>query len=118
MKATLLFALTTAALALLGAALLAQIFGEPRSSAAVWTSAVLAIAVQIATYGIARRYALKRDVMTGWGIGALIRVTVLVVYGALFFGPWSLGIPLEPALLSFALFVFASTVVEPLFLSR
>lgn len=116
MKQGILFALATAVIALLGAVLLSRVFTEPRSTSAVWTSASLAVVVQIATFAIARRYALKG--VKGWGIGALMRVTALVVYGALFFGPLQLGFPLEPALLSFALFVFVSTVLEPLFLSR
>ena len=116
MKAV-LFAVTTAGVALLGAVLLSQIFSEPRSASAIWTSAALAVAVQLATFGIARRYATKGEVIKGWGIGALMRLTALIVYGALFFGPWAIAFPLEPALLSFALFVFASTVIEPLFLS-
>ncbi len=118
MKQGILFALATAVIALLGAVLLSRVFTEPRSTSAVWTSASLAVVVQIATFAIARRYALKGEVIKGWGIGALMRVTALVVYGALFFGPLQLGFPLEPALLSFALFVFVSTVLEPLFLSR
>jgi hypothetical protein len=53
--------------------------------------------------------------MKGWGIGALLRVAVLALYGVV--GPRALGLPLAPALVSFALFVFVSTVIEPLFLS-
>ena len=112
------FAFVTVLIAMLGALLLSRLFGQPQATPAVWTSAALAIAVQIGTYIVARRYAIRGDVLKGWGIGALLRVTVLVLYGLALFGPWQLGLPLEPALLSFALFVFASTVIEPLFLSR
>ena len=115
MKPPILFALTTAAIALLGAWLLVGVFTEPRAVRAVWTSSVLATVVQIATFGIARRYAATGDVMKGWGIGALVRVIVLVLYG---FSAARLQLPLGPALVSFAAFVFASTVIEPLFLSR
>lgn len=116
MKQPILFALTTAAIALLGAALLGGLFSEPGAAKAVWISAVLAIVVQIATFGIARRYAATGDVMKGWGFGALARVMVLALYGIL--GPRLLGLPLAPALLSFAVFVFASTMIEPLFLTK
>lgn len=118
MKQGILFALTTAVVALLGALVLAPLFTEPSASMAVWLSAGLAVVIQVATFAVARRYARKGDVIKGWGLGALMRVTALVLYGLLFFGPWSLTLPLEPALLSFALFVFASTIIEPLFLSR
>lgn len=118
MKPTVAFTLVTAAIALAGALILSRVFTAPLSGRAIWTSASLAIAVQLATYGVARRYAKRGDAMKGWGLGALIRVTVLLFYGLLFFGPWSLALPLEPALLSFALFVFGSMLVEPLFLTR
>ena len=115
MKRPLLFAITTSGVALLGAVLLSPLFSEAQSSRAIWTSALLATVVQIATYAVARRYARTGDVMKGWGIGALLRVAVLALYG--FVGPRALGLPLAPALVSFALFVFVSTVIEPLFLS-
>jgi len=112
------FTLVTAAIAIIGALVLSRIFTEPKATRAIWISAGLAIATQIATYAVARRYANRGDVLKGWGIGAMIRVTALVIYGLLFFGPWKVALPLEPALLSFALFVFGSTLIEPLFLQR
>jgi hypothetical protein len=112
------FTLVTTAIAVIGALVLSQLFTEPRSARAIWTSAALAVAIQIATYALAKRYASRGDVIKGWGIGALIRVTALMFYGLLFFGPWKLALPLEPALMSFALFVFGSTLIEPLFLRR
>lgn len=112
------FALVTAAIAILGAVVLSQLFSELRSARAIWTSAALAIVIQIATFGIVKRYADRGDAIKGWGLGALIRVTALMFYGLLFFGPWKIALPMEPALLSFTLFVFASLLVEPLFLSR
>jgi hypothetical protein len=117
-KQPLLFALTTTVIAVLGALVLQRIFVEPGSTAAVWVSAALAVFVQLATFAIARRYARRGDLLKGWGIGALLRVGALVAYGFAFFGPWTLSVPLEAALLSFALFLFLSTVIEPLFLTR
>lgn len=115
MKRFVQFGLITAAIAGLGAAILTRVFSEPGASQAVWTSAAAALAVQLATFAVARRYAKAGQLMTGWGIGGLIRVAALALYG--FFGVRSLGVPLAPALLSFALFVFISTVLEPVFLS-
>ena len=115
MKQPTLFALTTAAIALLGGWLLIGVFTEPKAVRAVWASAVLATVTQIASFGIARRYAATGEVMKGWGIGALVRVIVLVVFGL---SAARLQLPLGPALVSFAGFVFASTLIEPLFLSR
>ncbi len=112
------FMLVTAAIAILGAVVLSQLFTEPRSARAIWTSAALTIVIQVATFAVVKRYASRGDAIKGWGLGALIRMTALMVYGLLFFGPWKTALPLEPALMSFALFVFASTLIEPLFLSR
>jgi hypothetical protein len=110
------FTLVTAAIAILGAVVLSQLFTESRSARAVWTSAALAIVIQIATFAVVKRYASRGDAIKGWGIGALIRVTTLMFYGLLFFGPWKIALPMEPALMSFALFVFGSMLIEPLFL--
>lgn len=109
------FALITVAIALLGAALLSRVFTEPDAVRALWYSAAAAIAVQLGTFTVARRYANSDKLMIGWGIGGLMRVAALAAYA--FVGTASLGLPLAPALLSFALFVFVSTVVEPLFLA-
>lgn len=115
MKRFVQFGLITSAIALLGAALLAGVFRDAGAPRAVWTSAAAAIAVQLTTFAIARRYAKNGNIMLGWGIGGLIRAVALAIYG--FFGTRALGLPLAPALLSFALFLFISTVIEPLFLS-
>jgi hypothetical protein len=114
-KQTILFALTTAALALLGAFLLGGFFRGPGATRAIWWSAALAIVVQIGSFRIARRYAATGDVMKGWGIGALIRVIVLAAYGL---SATRFGLPLGAALVSLAAFLFASMLVEPLFLTR
>jgi hypothetical protein len=53
--------------------------------------------------------------MKGWGIGALIRVIVLAAYGL---SATRFGLPLGAALVSLAAFLFASMLVEPLFLTR
>lgn len=115
MKSPLGFALTTLCVSLLGAAVMAQLFGEPRAGRAVWVSALLALLVQLASYAIARRYARQGNVMKGWGIGALLRVGALGLYGLL--APRLLAFPIAPALVSFAVIVFVTTVIEPLFLA-
>jgi hypothetical protein len=116
------FALTTGCIAVLGALLLATLFQDPAADRAIWLSAALTLPLQLGTFLVARRYAKQGathpgggGIMTGWGIGALLRVGVLAAYG--FVGPRLLGLPLAPALISFALFVFLSTVLEPLFLT-
>ncbi len=54
--------------------------------------------------------------MTAWGLGALLRLIVLVAYA--FVADRVLGIPLAPALLSLAAFFFVTTLIESLLLQR
>ena len=59
--------------------------------------------------------ALVRDnLMAGWGAGVALRLVALAVY-ALVAVP-RLGLPLTAALVSVALYLFLSTLVEPFFL--
>ncbi|MGI8548716.1 MAG: hypothetical protein ACR2M1_15535 [Gemmatimonadaceae bacterium] len=52
--------------------------------------------------------------LTGWGLGALLRLIVLVAYA--FVADRVLGIPLAPALVSLAAFFFVTTLIESLLL--
>jgi hypothetical protein len=56
----------------------------------------------------------QAQVMAAWGLGALVRVVTLAAFG--FLGPRLAGLPLEPAVISLAVFLFVTTLVEPLFL--
>jgi hypothetical protein len=106
------FALVSLAIVALGTLVLWFIFTDPLSRRALLVSAGIAVSVQIVTFAVAR--SASKNVIAGWGIGALIRFVVLIAYGVL--APRALGLPLEISLLSLALFLFVSTVVEPLFL--
>ena len=54
------------------------------------------------------------NVIAGWGMGMVIRLITLVLFGM--FGVKALGLALQPALLSMAGFFFVSTLIEPVFL--
>jgi hypothetical protein len=54
------------------------------------------------------------NVIAGWGAGMIIRVAALTVYALLVVK--SLGLPMGPALLSLATFLFVTTLIEPVFL--
>lgn len=82
---------------------------------AIMTSASLAFVVQLATFGVARVFQ-RRSVMLGWGLGSALRFLVLVLYAIVLARLWRA--PMAPALLSFVTFLFATTVVEPVFLRR
>jgi hypothetical protein len=79
----------------------------------VWASAVAVIVVQAATFAIAWMMR-PVNVIAGWGMGMVIRLITLVLFGM--FGVKALGLALEPALLSMAGFFFVSTLIEPVFL--
>lgn len=58
----------------------------------------------------------RRSWLTAWGLGALLRLVVLVGYA--FFADRILGLPLAPALLSLAAFFFVTTLIESLLSQR
>ena len=114
MKAGTYFAAATAALIVISYLVLQLGFDSPGDPRALRTSAMVAIAVQLVSFTIARRMPL-RNLMLGWGIGALLRVLVLAVY-ALLFVP-ALGLPSGTALVSLVTFMFLSMLIEPLLLA-
>jgi hypothetical protein len=114
MKAAAWFALATLALIALSYPLLRMGFASAHEAQAVRTSAVLALVVQLVTFAIARMMA-RRNMLVGWGVGAALRLLALTVY-ALLVAP-SLGLPRSAALVSLAVFLFLSMLIEPLLLA-
>lgn len=88
---------------------------ESAVSRAVWTSAVIAFAVQVFAFAIARLLA-PTNAMAGWGLGSLLRFAALLLHA--FVGVKALGLASGPALFSLAGFLFITMVVEPLFLTK
>ena len=80
---------------------------------AVWTSAAVAVVVQLIGFAFTRTLQ-PANVMVGWGAGVLLRFVALVIYG--FVGVKLLGLSITPALLSLAGFFFVTTLVEPVLL--
>jgi hypothetical protein len=107
------FALVTVAVVLAFAFGLALVMKDPLVARAVWVSAAVAVAVQLAAFGLTRATQ-PANVIAGWGAGMIIRLAALAVYGLL--GVKSLGLPMGPALLSLAAFFFVTTLIEPVFL--
>ncbi|MGQ0538928.1 MAG: hypothetical protein ACT4R6_08300 [Gemmatimonadaceae bacterium] len=116
MKGLGLFALITAGIAFVGALIASRVIESDRAQAAVWWSAGLTVVVQAGTFLLARRWARTGQLLQGWGLGTLLRLSAVALYG--WVGVRVLDLPLAPALLSFAAFVFVSTILEPLFLSQ
>jgi hypothetical protein len=82
---------------------------------AVWASASLAFAIQMVAFMVVRVLPV-RQVMVGWGLGALLRMMSVVIYGVFVAKVWRA--PIAPALLSYVAFLFLTTAVEPVFLKR
>ena len=82
---------------------------------AVLASAALALVVQMAAFSVARMLRGK-NLLLGWGMGSVMRLVALVLYAVVVAKLWR--VPITPALLSFAAFLFVTTVVEPVLLKR
>jgi hypothetical protein len=81
---------------------------------ALGISAVLAFVVQLVAFAIARAWVKKQNVMAGWGIGIALRFAALLLFGLI--AVPRLGIPVGASLLALAMFLFVTTLIEPLFL--
>ncbi len=107
-------ALLLVALIALTAWMLSFAFRTDAERHALLVSGVLATAVQLTAFGITRLLG-RQNALVGWGMGAIMRGTVLALYGFIFAG--LLGLPLTAALVSFAVFLFASMLLESLLLA-
>jgi hypothetical protein len=107
------FALTAVALSFGGAWLIAILMPGAEIPRAVFTSAAIAVPVQLAAFALTRGMQ-PANVIAGWGAGMLVRFFALAVYALLVVK--AMGLAYGPALLSFAGFLFVSTLVEPVFL--
>jgi hypothetical protein len=84
-------------------------------SRAIWTSVGVALVVQVITLLVGRSFG-KERLLIGWGLGALIRLLAVLVYG--FAVIPMLGLRLAPALLSLVAILFVTTLFEPFLLTK
>lgn len=96
-------------------ALLSLVYGQADERRALWIGAGYAMVVQLAAFAVARLMS-SRNVMAGWGLGVVLRFGALALY-ALLVAP-RLDLPLTAALLGLAVYLFLTTLVEPLFLAK
>jgi hypothetical protein len=101
------------AIALIGA--IAWAFTDSAGQQSIVTSAAIALVVQLTAFTVARLLQ-PRHLLLGWGLGSILRVVALIIYAFVVARLWRA--PLTPALLSFAAFLFVTTVFEPVFLKR
>ena len=81
---------------------------------ALLVSAVLAAIVQLAAFSLLHM-AGRTNALVAWGLGSVFRGTVLALYG--FFLAKMLHLPLTAALVSFAVFLFVSMLLESLLIA-
>ncbi len=90
---------------------LALVYPGPDAQRAIVTSALLALAIQLVAFLLLQAFKGK-NVMAGWGLGALLRFGGLGLYAA--FATRALGLDMNTALVSLACFLFLSMLIEPL----
>lgn len=81
---------------------------------ALLVSGCLAAIVQLAAFGLVHM-AGRRNALAAWGLGTIFRGTVLALYG--FFLVKMLALPRTAALVSFAVFLFVSMLLESLMMA-
>jgi hypothetical protein len=111
--ALLRFAVTCVPALGLAAFALRALYPGAESQHAVMVSLWIALPLQLITFAIARLVS-REQIMTAWGIGMLLRFATLAAHG--FVGITALQLPSGPALISLAVFLFVSSLLEPLFL--
>jgi hypothetical protein len=117
MRALLVYTALTLGIVIGGGALLSTVvFDGEAARHAVVVSGSVALVVQLFAFAILRLVARDpRNAIAGWGLGALLRMATLLVYGLLVVK--ALGLAPVAALVSLATFFFLSMLVEPLALN-
>jgi len=89
-------------------------FDTPAERRALAISAVLAAIVQMAAFGMLQWFG-RNNALVGWGLGTVLRSTVLAVYGLIFVR--MLHLPPTAALAGFAVFLFVSMLLDSLLMA-
>lgn len=103
----------------IAAGLVLLLTSNPLLVRAVHVSAVAALVVQLAGFGCAKYLVGQRtNLFAAWGGAMAIRLLSLVLYAVLVLKAPRLGMAIvaAPALMTFALLLVVTSVVEPLFL--
>ena len=113
MKQAVWFTATSVALVAVCGLVMTLIYETAADRRGIVAAGLLAVSVQLVSFGILKR-AGQQNVFAGWGVGTLLRLLSLVVFALVITRRF--GFPSTSATLSLALFLFVSTLVEPLFL--
>ena len=90
--------------------ILSKGFSTDAERNAIVVSGIVAGSVQLVAYAFIVITRKRNAVLAGWGIGIVLRTITLMLYGLVF--AKLLGLPLAAALTSFAVFLFASMLLE------
>lgn len=90
-------------------------YQSPAERKALIVSGILAAGVQMSTFLLATGTQRRNQLLMGWGLGIILRFTFLIVYALVM--AKMLGLPLSAALVSFAVFLFASMLLETILIS-
>ncbi len=112
-RAFTLYALCCVVVIGLAGGVLMAVFETGPARTAVWVSAGVALVVQMVAFGIARILANGGNAIAGWGLGAVICLVSLIIYG---FASRASGLPLNAALLSLATYYSLTELIEAPFL--
>jgi hypothetical protein len=82
---------------------------------AILVSAVIAVVVQLAAFGLVELMRRSNAMLAGWGMGIALRMISLILYALVF--TKALGLPLNAALMSFAVFLFVSMLLESILIA-
>lgn len=114
MKSMARFALLLAALTGISGWALSLAYDTDADRRALLTSAILSVTVQMTTFGLIKLLG-RQNMLIGWVLGAILRGTMLALYGIVLVK--LLGLPQTAALVSFAVFLFTSMLLESLLLA-
>lgn len=109
-RAVLMYGLACVVAIGLAGGVFTAVFGTAPERQAVWVSALVALVVQLVAFALARSMVEGGHGIAGWGLGAVICLVALVVYG---FASRALGLPSNAALLSLATYFFLTELIEP-----
>ena len=113
MRATAAFAAVAVLLIAVAGLILSRFYGAPDEIDSILVSAAVAFGIQLLTFALLKLSGPK-NVIAAWGVGAVVRLVMLVVY-MLVIVP-AVGLTTS-APLFLAVFLFVTMVVEPLLLT-
>ncbi len=93
-----------------GAGAMGWFYDSAADRQAIWTSAAVAVAVQVLAFSMARLLAQSGHGIAGWAVGAVVCLATLVIYG---FVMRALGASSGAAMVSLAAFFFVTELIEP-----